>query len=55
MAVFIDENENVLTQEEVDVLWKIMPNDIKEIVDVGIYTKDEAIAKTYKNVISIVG
>lgn len=48
MAVYIDKNGNELSQEEVDFMWENderIPNDIRDIVDMGYFTKDEALER----------
>ena len=54
MAIFIDQNDHVLTQEEEEVLWKFVPEDLKILVEVGVYDKDKALAKMYDNVIRMI-
>jgi transposase len=46
MANYTDKNGNVLTQEEVDFIWKNdgrITDEIKEFVDFLIYTKDDVL------------
>ena len=48
MTAYSNTDGYILSQHEVDILYKILPNDIKELIDLGLIDERSVFEKAYR-------